>query len=79
MCQDNFIQLLDVPGENLGLFLCHVKQAAQPLSEMGHKLQNLYQGYQMIQCLRVNFRPTAQAIYRWKDENFKPEKIETEL
>ena len=80
------IQLLDdffgtkyVPGENLGLFLCRVKQAAQRLSDVGHKLQNLYQGYQMIRRLPVDFRPTVQAIYRWKDEDFTPDKIETEL
>ena len=54
-----------------------MKQAAQCLSDVGHKLQNLYQGYQMIRCLPVDFRLRVQATYKWKDEDFTPDKIET--
>ncbi|GFW61193.1 retrovirus-related Pol polyprotein from transposon TNT 1-94 [Trichonephila clavipes] len=40
-----------IPGENLGLFICHVKHSAKRLREVGHDLPPLYQGYQMIRSL----------------------------
>ncbi|GFR32807.1 uncharacterized protein TNCT_630961, partial [Trichonephila clavata] len=80
------IQLLDeffgtryVPGENLGLFICRVKRSAERLREVGHDLPPLYQGYQMIRSLPDDFRTTVQAIYRWSDKDFVPDKIEAEL
>ncbi len=76
---DSFFSTKLEPGENLGLFLCRVKQAAQRLREVGHNLPHLYQGYQMIRSLPEEFQPTVQVIYRWKDANFVPEKIEAEL
>lgn len=76
---DDFFNTKYVHGENLGLFLCRVKRAAQRLQDVGHKLQSLYQGYQMIRCLPAEFKTTVQAIYRWKDEDFTPQKIEAEL
>ena len=33
----------------------------------------------MIRHFPAEFRPTVQAIYSWTDENFIPDKIETEL
>ncbi|GFQ64620.1 uncharacterized protein TNCT_189211 [Trichonephila clavata] len=80
------IQLLDeffgtryVPGENLGLFICRVKRSAERLREVGHDLPPLYQGYQMIRSLPDDFRTTVQAIYRWSNKDFVPDKIEAEL
>ncbi|GFU83955.1 retrovirus-related Pol polyprotein from transposon TNT 1-94 [Trichonephila clavipes] len=42
-------------------------------------LPALYQGYQMIRSLPDDFRSTVQAIYRWSDKEFVPDKIEAEL
>ncbi|GFW27379.1 uncharacterized protein TNCV_590731 [Trichonephila clavipes] len=44
-----------------------------------HDLPPLYQGYQMIRSLPDDFRSTEQAIYRWSDKDFVPDKIEAEL
>ncbi|GBL79135.1 hypothetical protein AVEN_92386-1 [Araneus ventricosus] len=56
------IQLLDElfntrfeTGEDLGLFLCRVKRAAERLREIGHQLQPLYQGYQMIRSFSASY------------------------
>ncbi|GFU03051.1 retrovirus-related Pol polyprotein from transposon TNT 1-94 [Trichonephila clavipes] len=80
------IQLLDeffgtryVPGESLGLFICRVKRSAERLWEVGHDLTPLYQGYKMIRSLPDDFRSTVQAIYRWSDKDFVPDKIQEEL
>ncbi|GFR30829.1 uncharacterized protein TNCT_640741 [Trichonephila clavata] len=47
--------------------------------EVGHDLPPLYQGYQMIRSLPDDFRTTVQAIYRWSNKDFVPDKIEAEL
>ena len=76
---DEFFNTRYVQGENLGLFLCRVQRAAHRLREVGHELQPLYRGYQLIRSLPDEYRATVQAIYRWKDSDFTPEKIEAEL
>ncbi|GFT27498.1 DUF4817 domain-containing protein [Trichonephila clavipes] len=47
--------------------------------EVGHDLPPLYKGYQMIRSLLDNFRSSIQAIYRWSDKDFVPDKIEAKL
>lgn len=71
------IQFLN--GRNLGLFMCRVNQAVKRKCDVEHKLQNLYFNYQMIKSLPVEFRATVEAIYRKKDEDFVPDKIDREL
>ncbi|GFS68757.1 retrovirus-related Pol polyprotein from transposon TNT 1-94 [Trichonephila clavipes] len=70
----------DVPDTFLAkIFICRVKRSAELLREVGHDLPALYQGYQMIRSLPDDFRSTVQAIYRWSDKDFVPDKIEAEL
>ncbi|GFY20506.1 uncharacterized protein TNCV_211381 [Trichonephila clavipes] len=52
------IQLLDQffgtkyqPGEDVGIFISRVKTAATRLQEAGHKLDDLYIGFQLIRWL----------------------------
>ncbi|GFX70877.1 retrovirus-related Pol polyprotein from transposon TNT 1-94 [Trichonephila clavipes] len=80
------IQLLDQffgtkyqPGEDVGIFISHVKTAATRLQEAGHKLDDLYIGFQLIRWLPQEFQSTVQQIYRWKEEDFRVVKIEAEL
>ncbi|GFW74434.1 retrovirus-related Pol polyprotein from transposon TNT 1-94 [Trichonephila clavipes] len=80
------IQLLDQffgtkyqPGEDVGIFISRVKTAATRLLEAGHKLDNLYIGFQLIRWLPQEFQSTVQQIYRWKEEDFRVVKIEPEL
>ncbi|GFT42093.1 copia protein [Trichonephila clavipes] len=80
------IQLLDQffgtkyqPGENVGIFISRVKTAATRLQEAGHKLDDLYIGFQLIRWLPQEFQSTVQQIYRWKEEDFRVVKIEAEL
>ncbi|GFV58451.1 retrovirus-related Pol polyprotein from transposon TNT 1-94 [Trichonephila clavipes] len=80
------IQLLDQffgtkyqPGEDVGIFISRVKTAATRLQEAGHKLDDLYIGFQLIRCLPQEFQSTVQQIYRWKEEDFRVVKIEAEL
>ncbi|GFQ96827.1 uncharacterized protein TNCT_663991 [Trichonephila clavata] len=79
------IQLLDEffgtryqPGEDVGIFISRVKTAATRLQEAGHKLDDLYIGFQLIRWLPQEFQSTVQQIYRWK-EDFTAVKIEAEL
>ncbi|GFV88470.1 retrovirus-related Pol polyprotein from transposon TNT 1-94 [Trichonephila clavipes] len=79
------IQLLDQffgtkyqPGEDVGIFISRVKTAATRLQEAGHKLDDLYIGFQLIRWLPQEFQSTVQQIYRWK-EDFRVVKIEAEL
>ncbi|GFT16514.1 uncharacterized protein TNCV_281461 [Trichonephila clavipes] len=81
------IQLLDhfffgtkyQPGEDVGIFISRVKTAATRLQEAGHKLDDLYIEFQLIRWLPQEFQSTVQQIYRWKEEDFRVVKIETEL
>ncbi|GFW21124.1 retrovirus-related Pol polyprotein from transposon TNT 1-94 [Trichonephila clavipes] len=80
------IQLLDQffgtkyqPGEDVGIFISRVKTAATRLQEAGHKLDDLYTGFQLIRWLPQEFQSTVQQIYRWKEEDFRIVKIEAEL
>ncbi|GFS61618.1 retrovirus-related Pol polyprotein from transposon TNT 1-94 [Trichonephila clavipes] len=80
------IQLLDQffgtkyqPGEDVGIFISRVKTAATRLQEAGHKLDDLYIGFQLIRWLPQEFQSTVQKIYRWKEEDFRVVKIEAEL
>ncbi|GFX36069.1 retrovirus-related Pol polyprotein from transposon RE1 [Trichonephila clavipes] len=80
------IQLLDQffgtkyqPGEDVGIFTSRVKTAATRLQEAGHKLDDLYIGFQLIRWLPQEFQSTVQQIYRWKEEDFRVVKIEAEL
>ncbi|GFV48579.1 retrovirus-related Pol polyprotein from transposon RE1 [Trichonephila clavipes] len=80
------IQLLDQffgtkyqPGEDVGIFISRVKTAATRLQEAGHKLDDLYIGFQLIRWLPEEFQSTVQQIYRWKEEDFRVVKIEAEL
>ncbi|GFW92242.1 retrovirus-related Pol polyprotein from transposon TNT 1-94 [Trichonephila clavipes] len=77
------IQLLDQffgtkyqPGEDVGIFISRVKTAATRLQEAGHKLDDLYIGFQLIRWLPQEFQ---SKIYRWKEEDFRVVKIEAEL
>ncbi|GFX24399.1 retrovirus-related Pol polyprotein from transposon TNT 1-94 [Trichonephila clavipes] len=80
------IQLLDhffgtkyQPGEDVGIFISRVKTAATRLQEAGHKLDDLYIGFHLIRWLPQEFQSTVQQIYRWKEEDFRVVKIESEL
>ncbi|GFW30843.1 retrovirus-related Pol polyprotein from transposon TNT 1-94 [Trichonephila clavipes] len=80
------IQLLDQffgtkyqPVEDVGIFISRVKTAATRLQEAGHKLDDLYIGFQLIRWLPQEFQSTVQQIYRWKEEDFRVVKIEAEL
>ncbi|GFV44107.1 retrovirus-related Pol polyprotein from transposon TNT 1-94 [Trichonephila clavipes] len=80
------IQLLDQffgtkyqPGEDVEIFISRVKTAATRLQEAGHKLDDLYIGFQLIRWLPQEFQSTVQQIYRWKEEDFRVVKIEAEL
>ncbi|GFS52567.1 retrovirus-related Pol polyprotein from transposon TNT 1-94 [Trichonephila clavipes] len=80
------IQLLDQffgtkyqPGEDVGIFISRVKTAATRLQEAGHKLDDLYIGFQLIRWLPQEFQSTVQQIYRWKEEDFRVVKIEAKL
>ncbi|GFV27992.1 retrovirus-related Pol polyprotein from transposon TNT 1-94 [Trichonephila clavipes] len=80
------IQLLDQyfgtkyqPGEDVGIFISRVKTAATRQQEAGHKLDDLYIGFQLIRWLPQEFQSTVQQIYRWKEEDFRVVKIEAEL
>ncbi|GFT01566.1 retrovirus-related Pol polyprotein from transposon TNT 1-94 [Trichonephila clavipes] len=66
------------PGEYVGIFISRVKTAATRLQEAGHKLDDLYIGFQLIRWLPQEFQSTVQQIYRWK-EDFRVVKIEAEL
>ncbi|GFX53309.1 retrovirus-related Pol polyprotein from transposon RE1 [Trichonephila clavipes] len=66
------------PGED-GIFISRVKTAATRLQEAGHKLDDLYIGFQLIRWLPQEFQSTVQQIYRWKEEDFRVVKIEAEL
>ncbi|GFT37506.1 copia protein [Trichonephila clavipes] len=80
------VQLLDQffgtkyqPEEDVGIFISRVKTAATRLQEAGHKLDDLYIGFQLIRWLPQEFQSTVQQIYRWKEEDFRVVKIEAEL
>ncbi|GFX41111.1 retrovirus-related Pol polyprotein from transposon TNT 1-94 [Trichonephila clavipes] len=67
------------PGEDVGIFISRVKTVATRLQEAGHKLDDLYIGFQLIRWLPQEFQSTVQQIYRWKEEDFRVVKIEAEL
>ncbi|GFU17401.1 uncharacterized protein TNCV_4565981 [Trichonephila clavipes] len=66
------------PEEDVGIFISRVKIAVTRLQQVGHKLDDLYIGFQLIRWLPQEFQSTVQQIYRWKEE-FRAVKIEAEL
>ncbi|GFW74265.1 retrovirus-related Pol polyprotein from transposon TNT 1-94 [Trichonephila clavipes] len=76
---DQFLEQKYQPGEDVGIFISRVKTAATRLQEAGHKLDDLYIGFQLIRWLPQEFQSTVQQIYRWKEEDFRVVKIEAEL
>ncbi|GFY55082.1 retrovirus-related Pol polyprotein from transposon TNT 1-94 [Trichonephila inaurata madagascariensis] len=76
---DEFFGTRYQPGEDVGIFISRVKTAATRLQEAGHKLDDVYIGFQLIRWLPQEFQSTVQQIYRWKEEDFKASKIEAEL
>ncbi|GFS62227.1 retrovirus-related Pol polyprotein from transposon TNT 1-94 [Trichonephila clavipes] len=76
---DQFFGTKYQPGEDVGIFISRVKTAATRLQEAGHKLDDLYIGFQLIRWLPQEFQSTVQQIYRWKEEDFRVVKIEAEL
>ncbi|GFX90579.1 uncharacterized protein TNCV_3193971, partial [Trichonephila clavipes] len=54
-------------------------RTATRLQKAGHKLDDLYIGFQLIRWLPQEFQSTVQQIYRWKEEDFRVVKIEAEL
>ncbi|GFY18357.1 retrovirus-related Pol polyprotein from transposon TNT 1-94 [Trichonephila clavipes] len=69
----------ELDREDVGIFISRVKTAATRLQEAGHKLDDLYIGFQLIRWLPQEFQSTVQQIYRWKEEDFRVVKIEAEL
>ncbi|GFT86340.1 retrovirus-related Pol polyprotein from transposon TNT 1-94 [Trichonephila clavipes] len=76
---DQFFETKYQPWEDVGIFISRVKTAATRLQEAGHKLDDLYIGFQLIRWLPQEFQSTVQQIYRWKEEDFRVVKIEAEL
>ncbi|KAF8785428.1 hypothetical protein HNY73_010963 [Argiope bruennichi] len=76
---DEFFGTIYRPGEDIGIFISRVKTAATRLQEAGHKLDDLYIGFQLIRWLPQEFQSTVQQSYRWKEEDFRVVKIEAEL
>ncbi|GFT09747.1 retrovirus-related Pol polyprotein from transposon TNT 1-94 [Trichonephila clavipes] len=76
---DQFFETKYQPGEDVGIFISRAKTAATRLQEAGHKLDDLYIGFQLIRWLPQEFQSTVQQIYRWKEEDFTVVKIEAEL
>ncbi|GFV74654.1 retrovirus-related Pol polyprotein from transposon TNT 1-94 [Trichonephila clavipes] len=76
---DNFFGKRYQPGEDVGIFISRVKTAATRLQEAGHKLDDLYIGFQLIRWLPQEFQSFVQQIYRWKEEDFRVVKIKAEL
>ncbi|GFX75429.1 retrovirus-related Pol polyprotein from transposon RE1 [Trichonephila clavipes] len=65
--------------EDVGICISRVKTAATRLQKAGHKLDDLYIGFQLIRWLPQEFQSTVQQIYRWKEVDFRVVKIEAEL
>ncbi|GFW15437.1 uncharacterized protein TNCV_4655771 [Trichonephila clavipes] len=66
-------------GRCWNLHISCKKTAATRLQKAGHKLDDLYIGFQLIRWLPQEFQSTVQQIYRWKEEDFRVVKIEAEL
>ncbi|GFW18706.1 retrovirus-related Pol polyprotein from transposon RE1 [Trichonephila clavipes] len=65
--------------KDVGIFISRVKTAATRLQEAGHKLDDLYIGFQLIRWVPQEFQSTVQQIYKWKEEDLRVVKIEAEL
>jgi hypothetical protein len=80
------IQLLDDffgcrynPEEDIGFYAARLKNIAKQLSDCGHPILELYQGFQVIRFLPSEFQNIVQSIYRWPDKDFLFDKIVDEL
>lgn len=77
---DNFFSLrFDPSSETIGIFCARLKQSIKDLSDSGHVLEDVYQGFQLIRYLPPEYSGIVQLIYRWKDEDFLFDKIVQEL
>ncbi|GFX45238.1 retrovirus-related Pol polyprotein from transposon TNT 1-94 [Trichonephila clavipes] len=62
---DHFFGIKYQPGEDVGIFISRVKTAATRLQEAGHKLDDLYIGFQLIRWLPQEFLWPAE-WYRYR-------------
>lgn len=66
-------------NESVGLFGARLKKIVNEMKDAKHPIEDIYQSFQLIRFLPVEFEAAVQAIYRWSDENFKFDKVLEEL
>ncbi|KMQ82822.1 hypothetical protein RF55_21751, partial [Lasius niger] len=76
---DTFYSTRIQPGESMGIFLARLQKAARDLDDIGHGVEDKYQGYQAIRCLPPEYKGIVQIIYRYEDKDFKFSQIKSDL
>ncbi|GFU33375.1 retrovirus-related Pol polyprotein from transposon TNT 1-94 [Trichonephila clavipes] len=76
----NFLEQNTNQGEDIWNLHISCKDSGTRLQEAGHKLDDLYIGFQLIKVASSEFESTVQQIYRWKEKRTSElSKIEAEL
>ncbi|GBM71737.1 Retrovirus-related Pol polyprotein from transposon TNT 1-94 [Araneus ventricosus] len=76
---DEFFSCRVCPNEDIGIYAARLKHISAQLADCDKPIKDWYHAFQLIRYLPPEYAGIVQAIYRWKDEDFKADKVLSEL
>ncbi|GBL61046.1 hypothetical protein AVEN_107216-1, partial [Araneus ventricosus] len=76
---DEFFSCRVCPDEDIGIYAARLKRISAQLADCDKPIKDWYHAFQLIRYLPPEYAGIVQAIYRWKDEDFKADKVLSEL
>ncbi|GBN46081.1 hypothetical protein AVEN_270798-1, partial [Araneus ventricosus] len=76
---DEFFSCRVCPDEDIGIYADRLKHISAQLADCDKPIKDWYHAFQLIRYLPPEYAGIVQAIYRWKDEDFKADKVLSEL
>ncbi|GBN75502.1 hypothetical protein AVEN_212913-1 [Araneus ventricosus] len=80
---DEFFSCRVCPDEDIGIYAsgggARLKHISAQLADCYKPIQDWYHAFQLIQYLPPDYAGIVQVIYRWKNEDFKADKVLSEL
>ncbi|GBM71677.1 Retrovirus-related Pol polyprotein from transposon TNT 1-94 [Araneus ventricosus] len=76
---DEFFSCRVCPDEDIGIYAARLKHISAQLADCDKPIKDWYHAFQLIRYLPPEYAGIVQAIYRWKDEDFKADKVLSEL
>ncbi|GFS76109.1 retrovirus-related Pol polyprotein from transposon TNT 1-94 [Nephila pilipes] len=76
---DSFFSCSMKKGETLGVYASRLRKIISQLQGYGHTLEDVYQVFQLIRFLSIDFKEVIHSMCRWPDAEFKFSNVLEEL